>query len=444
MTVRFLIALLLPSVAYAETLTVDQAVAAALADHPRARAARSSADAAIEVSRSRTGRLLPTVRLSEEFQHYDSPFAISFALGGAPGTSFPVRDQNLNTFSASVDQPLLGLGGRSEQLLSAKASARAEEAAERSVRAALRESIERDFLRYFLANATESIAIASEKQLAEQLQVAQSKYDNGVLTRADLLRLEVAKKNAEQQQIMAHSDQQIARLGVLLAAGRRVDDPVELIEPTELLSAAEQPLPNLNDANDSASRDRPELQASHFRLNASQHDRRAHWWSLAPEINFEGAYLRLDGQKFVPTDSAFVGFRASWDIWEWGSTFFAARAADRQHAAAAAQDESNSRDVTLEVATRLEQSHASDAAVKVAQATIESAEEAFRVTVALINAGTATTTDLIDAQSALTQARMNLIATRYQRAMMRASLERAMGATDKTRSVKIRSSTAPE
>jgi outer membrane protein TolC len=65
--------------------------------------------------------------------------------------------------------------------------------------------------------------------------------------------------------------------------------------------------------------------------------------------------------------------------------------------------------------------------VGLARETIASAEEAYRVTDAQVRAGAATTTDLLDSQAALTQARLNLERARYEEAMARVSLTRAMG-----------------
>jgi outer membrane protein TolC len=49
------------------------------------------------------------------------------------------------------------------------------------------------------------------------------------------------------------------------------------------------------------------------------------------------------------------------------------------------------------------------------------------VTNALVQAGSATTTDLLDAQAALTTARLNLARAQYERAIQRVSLGRVLG-----------------
>ena len=56
-----------------------------------------------------------------------------------------------------------------------------------------------------------------------------------------------------------------------------------------------------------------------------------------------------------------------------------------------------------------------------------SAAEAYRVTEAQLQAGTATTTDLLEAQAALTQARLNLTRAQYELAQARVDLQRALG-----------------
>jgi len=49
------------------------------------------------------------------------------------------------------------------------------------------------------------------------------------------------------------------------------------------------------------------------------------------------------------------------------------------------------------------------------------------VTTVLLAAGSASTTDLLDAQAALTQARLNFARARYEYALARIGLEHALG-----------------
>ena len=405
-------------------LTVDEAVKLALKQNPRLHAATlrqgGSQDAALSVG----ARLLPSIHLSDEYQRYKDPFNVTFQPGAPP---FLVRQLNTNTFAATALQPLAGLGHIAEDYVAQRDAAEANEAGVAAARAQLVESVRVGFLRYFEAQAMAEVARASERELAEQVNVAKAKVKAGVLTNADLLRVEVAEANTRQEEIQAESQAQVARANLLAAIGLDPADPtIALVEPTSLLQPA-GPLPADRAAADVALRRRPEITRDRLAATSAAHSRTARYLSLLPEIDGEAGYVRIDGQVFAPTDSWYLGLRANWPIWEWGASFFAARAAGKQAAAAQADLESERSQVSTEVQAALAQSRAAAAAVDVAQKTIASAQEAYRVTDALVKAGSATTTDLLDAQAALTTARLNLARARYELAIQRVDLARVMG-----------------
>jgi DHA2 family multidrug resistance protein len=94
-------------------LTVDDAVHLALKGNYRLLTVEKRARASHDVALSAGARLLPAVRLSEEYQHWDCPFAIDFMtfVGGCQTNpmQFVVRKPDTNNFVAVVDQPLVGL-----------------------------------------------------------------------------------------------------------------------------------------------------------------------------------------------------------------------------------------------------------------------------------------------------------------------------------------------
>jgi len=146
-----------------------------------------------------------------------------------------------------------------------------------------------------------------------------------------------------------------------------------------------------------------------------------------PDINAEGAYLRTDGQVFAPKNSAFVGVKAEWSIWEWGASNALRRAAVADAAAARRDLEATERQIESDLAISLAQGDSARGAVDAAEKAIASAEEAFRVTQAQLKAGAATTTDLLQAESELTQARLNLTRAQYELALAHVAVKRASG-----------------
>jgi len=280
------------------------------------------------------------------------------------------------------------------------------------------------FLQYFEARALEQIALASVTELGEQIKVAKARLKAGVITNADLLRVQVAQANARQQQIVARAQGMVTKANLLDAIGMRPDDNVEFTEPTTLLQAAAQPLPDAGEATQHAESKRPEVLQADLGRKSADHNRTARYMTLLPELDAEGAYVRTDGQLFAPKDQWFVGLKANWTIWEWGATFFTARAASHQAAAADLDAQNQRRAVAVEVHNALAQTKAAAVSVDVAREAISSAQEAYRVEQALLQAGSATTTDLLDAQSALTTARLNLARAQYELAIQRVALAR--------------------
>ncbi len=425
-----LVVLLFPVLASAEgkRLTIDDVVHGALASHPRLTAVRARAEAARDLAKSAGGRLLPAIVVTDEYQHWDDVFAPAFPIAGpVPAPSIQVRDQNTNTFVAAASQPIVGLLRRSEDY---KAEARAAEAADRGVAAAesaTREALETEYLRMFEAVALQEIARVSEAELGEQVAVTAAEVKAGTLTQADLLRVKVAQANARQQGIAAKTQVILSRANLLSAVGLDPNDAtIEFVEPASLLEAAEAPAPRAS--SELAMARRPEVAQATLTAEAARHQARARAYALLPEVDLEGAYMRVDGQVFAPKNSGFVGVKASWPIWEWGASANARNAAALQAQAANADVETERRRVQVEVTSRAAQLDAAASAVDVAKEAIASAEEAYRVTQVSVRAGAATVTDLLDSQAALTGARLNATRARYQRAMAKVALDRATGA----------------
>jgi outer membrane protein len=404
-------------------LTVEQAVEIAMQSNPHLLALKDNVRGGHDVARSAEARMLPSVHVSNEYQHWDSDFTIAFG-----PTNFTVRDQDTNSFVAAVDQPLLGLFHLSHDYSAQARAAEAGEAQYLAARAELKEAVEVGYLRLFEAKALEDIARASEAELAEEVQVTKARLDAGVLTNADLLRVQVAVANAKQQEILAHTQGQVARANLLGALGAPADGgDIQFAEPKTLLARARGALPALGDAQRQALTARPEVKQRHLQVESADHEHSARLLSLLPEVNAEGAYSRLDGQPFQPQNAAFVGVKLQWPIWEWGASWYAQRAAGERVHAAQHELESEGRQIGVEVASDLAQAQAATSAVDVAEQTIASAEEAFRVTGALLKAGSATTTDLLDSQSALTQARLYLTRAQYEQAIAQVALAKSVG-----------------
>jgi outer membrane protein len=433
-----------PGTAHAapRALTIDDAVALALRANPRLNSARARAEASDVGAASVGRRMLPAIRVSDEAQLWNAPFAIVFPSGGggSGGTTgmpmsaqgFVVRNKETNTFTASFDQPLFGLfraNDERETLTEQSASDRAQIA---GAEADVRQAVETQFLRVFEAQALEQIANASVRELGEQVTVAKARLASGVITNADLLRIEVAVANAQQQGLEAHSQGLTARAELFAAIGLGPADAAELtlVEPAARLAAAraKTAAPSLASLLPQAQAQRPEIKQQQHLILAADRQVGARTYALFPDIDLEGAYIRTDGQLFAPPNSAYLGLKFSWAIWEWGATDLQRRAAQIQADAARRDGEMLARQIESELTASLAQGDAARGAVDTAETAVASAQEAYRVTDAALKAGAATTTDLLESEAALTQARLNLTRAQYELVLSDVAMAHATGA----------------
>jgi outer membrane protein len=411
-------------------LTIDDAVALALRTNPRLASARARAEAgdinAVSVGR----RMLPSIHVNDEAQLWNAPFAVTFPSGGS-SMGFVVRNRETNTFTASFDQPLMGLFRANDERETLTEESAADRAQITATEADLRANVETQFLRVFEAQALEQIAGSSVHELGDQVTVAKARLASGVITQADLLRIEVAVANAEQQALEAHSQGVTARAQLFAAIGLPPAEAAELtlVPPEARLAAAraQGSSPSLAALMPQARDHRPELARQGHLIQAADRQVGARTYALLPDIDLEGAYIRTDGQLFAPPNSAYLGIKASWAIWEWGASNLQRKAAHVLGDAARRDEEMLARQIEAELSSSLAQGDAARGAVGSAEKAVSSAEEAYRVTDAALKAGTATTTDLLESQSALSQARLNLTRARYELVLSDVALARASG-----------------
>jgi outer membrane protein len=428
-TLALTAALALTQAPQGRRIDVTEAVRLTLEHSPSLAGVALRAKASADQAKSVRGHMLPAIFVQDEAQHYSEAFQIKFDLG-IPGVAAPSilgRAVNTNTFVAGAQQPLLGLLHLWQDWSALDDVALAANLTVKNVEEMLREAVQTGYLRYFEAKAAEEVAKASIEQLLEQHQVMEARVKAGAATSADLLRVEVATANARQQAITATTQQQVARSALLLAMGFTAEDTgVDFVQP-EALENATPPAVTEVDAQHTAADKRVEVAKAKLEERAADHQATAKLFALLPEANLEAAYVNIQGQAFAPQDSFYVGIKASWTLWEWGASWYQREAAAKNAQAATKAREEQERQVKSEASARLAAVQSSVAAMEVARTAITSAEEAFRVMQALVKAGSATTTDLLDAQAALTQARLNLVRARYQQAVALVAFNRAVG-----------------
>jgi len=153
-----------------------------------------------------------------------------------------------------------------------------------------------------------------------------------------------------------------------------------------------------------------------------------------PDLNFRFNYERVGdktnvkGNPFRDAERWEVAIGAEWTFWEWGKTHFSVNES-KVRLLQAVDTEIQVRDsVTLEVKEAFLNLKESEKNIFVAETAIEQAQENFRMNKERYQEQVATTTDVLDAQTLLTQAEKNYYHALSDYNIDRARLERAIGA----------------
>ncbi len=389
-------------------------------------------DAAQQVSESEAarkevrGEFGPKLHVDASAQQWTEPYNIPFSLGAGAPSIFPVHDAFVWNATVTLSQPITGLlaiydayGARAigVDIAAIKHEVARQDTALRAIEV---------YYRLLQSERIADVAKASVDQLQSQLRQANSFHDNGVVSKDDVLRAQLAVANAQQRLIQARSRVAVGGSELAAALGLSPDEPVD---PAPVPDDPPAPAVVLSfelgvRAGESQ---RVELTEVDKRLALAGKEVDLAWAKLAPQVTAVASYIHNEGSLFSQLNSAYVGAVASWDVWDWGTSTSAVSEAKARVRRAEIARRKVDEQIRLEVKKALLDVDSASQALAIARASVTQAEEEFGLVKKRYEANAATSFDVIDAEGLLTQARGQLATARYDELIARAALRRAMG-----------------
>jgi outer membrane protein len=365
------------------------------------------------------GQFGPKIHADASYQRWNEPYVFS---------GFPVHELTVWNFTASITQPITPLFAIYDAY---KVRDLGVDIAEVRREASRRETAFRVVESYYhllQAERLSEVAVASVDQLNSQLKKSTSFHANGLVSQDDVLRARLAVANAQQRLIQMRARVSIERSRLATLMGLPPDASVEG-EPLASDAIPEREAMSLEQNETLAEAQRVELREVDKKIEQSDRDKRLAYLKLAPQVSLVGAYIHNEGSLFSQVNSAYVGGVASWDVWDWGTTTSGiSEAKVRARQASLARTKVDDQ-IRFEVRQAFVDLGAAAEATSVAQASVKSAEENFRLVKTRYEANAATSFDVIDAEGLLTQARGQMQTALYDAMIARASLRRATGAS---------------
>lgn len=284
-----------------------------------------------------------------------------------------------------------------------------------------------------VAMADVAVNEASVKLLTREWENTKRRYEAGKVPQFDVLRAHVELANENPKLIQARNSYRISKnnllnlLGVNLPQSVWADVPLEL---SDSLQAVPLPL-DLPAALASALTNRPELGALRKAEALRLEDLVVAKAGFKPSAQVFGGYewtsLPYGNDLSADLYGWIAGAQLSWNIFDSGLTRGRIMESRANYERARLDVDDRRRQIELEVRTAYSDFIEAREVLESQKEVVGEAEEALRLAEARFGAGSGTELDVLDAQTALTQARTTQAQSLHDYSVARARLERAAG-----------------
>lgn len=434
---RFLpvLAIAAPALLAQELLTLREAVDLALHSNPLVAASEAGEkEAGARLRQARSG-YLPRLQFSETFERGNNPVFVFSSLltqHQFTDTKFAVGSLNrpdaMNNYQSQLTAEQLIFDARQMRRSVEAARLTGQMAAEdtRQSRADVILSVLRTYFGVTLAEMNLEVARQSVDSARADLGRAESIYQSGRSTQADVLALRVHLAAMQEQQIRASNDLAVCRAALNDALGVPLDRRFELTTPLE--SRAGAPEATLEEYRSLAAENRPEMRQAELALHLARTQQQIAGAAYWPRIAFQGI-VEADRQNFFRKGGAnwLTMVTLRWNLWNGGET--KARVEQARFAGSHAKALRKRADsaVHLEVRKAYLDLSAATQRVEVAFAAAAEAEEAHRIIQNRHQAGLITVTELLRSEVALAAARTRRLEAVYDYRVAAGALEHAAG-----------------
>ena len=363
------------------------------------------------------------------YNRYNAPNTVGATQAAVPGAGvFVPTSRDIYNFNTTLNQPLFTGGMNLATYRSAKLGV---DLSKTNVETSKLDLVQQVRVGYFtILRAEKFLGVAEQqvKQFEAQLEVTKAFFDVGIVPKNDVLQAEVRLANARQQLVKVANDLATAKASFNILLRREINTLFEVVDILDYKAFAlsfEQSL-------EEALQLRPEVKAAQLNIDQAKEGVKIARAGYFPTISLAGNYNRFSDNADL---SGGVGFNDRWQIqalatftlWNWGNTAF--KVGENKVKVIQAEDSKTqlTESVTLEVKNDYLNMLTAEKNIKVTEKAIEQAEENLRMNEERYKYQVATQTDVLDAVTLLTQARVNYYGALSDFNIAKAQLERSMG-----------------
>lgn len=405
------LALLLPGMLYAQNvkkLTLQEAIQLGIENSKNLKLSQNKIDEALANLEVVKDNALPTAKVNLIYNHAEIP-TNQLQIGGADAINLPKRaDAYLAT--AAVEQLVYG-GGKlkyakeSTRLLSDVARLDADKSKEEVSYAVINTY-------YSLYKVAQSKKVVEQNlaSIASQLKQSQRFFDQGIVTKNDVLRFQLQQANVTLTQLEIESNRKVINYNLDILLGLPEDTEVEITDP----NAEGMAVTPLSNYMDMAFANRQELKELDLRNKVAEIDIKSVKANTLPTVGV-GAnlyYINPSG-NFIPSNNQYIvpmtlGATVSWNIGTLWTNKHKVTEARVQQKNVVIQKEILTDNVKTDINKNYQSYQVAMSKIKILETSIAQATENDRLLESKYKNNVASAIDRIDAETLLYQSKINL------------------------------------
>ncbi|PJA97157.1 MAG: hypothetical protein CO129_02730 [Ignavibacteriales bacterium CG_4_9_14_3_um_filter_34_10] len=291
-------------------------------------------------------------------------------------------------------------------------------------------NVKNSYWNVFKAQQFKKLMDETVAQIKSHLNDAKNLAKAGMITRNDILKLEVQLSNIEFQQIDAENAVKLSTLALNSVIGLPLETNTII---TSSVNLSKFEIDDISKMVSSALDNRPEVKAAESRIQAGKSGVTLAQASWYPQISLYGNYYySKPNQRILPSQNQFdatwdAGVMLNMNLWDWLTTKHQTDQAEAQLEQAKDGLGMIKDGITLEVTQNYLSLNQAKRKIDIAKLNVEQAEENLRVTSDKFNNGLATSSELIDAETALVSAKTNYANSVVDFELAKAKLEKSLG-----------------
>ena len=410
-----------------ETLNLQKTIEAALKANLAFQRSKDEISAAKAAKNAQITQFLPTLSSNYSYLLRDKEQTQEIT-----GTSvdFIVRPRDTYTFVTSFSQPIFTGFALTNQYKIASLGLDVAEFNKKLVRQDVILDAKNAYFSILKTQKLVAVADDTVRQITSQKDVAENMYQVGMSPLNDLLQSQVQLANAKQAFITANNNLELTKSQFNTLLRRPVNHTVVIADILDYRPFDQ----DINYCLSQAEKNRLEIQVADLEVEISQREVKLAQGNYYPTINLTGVYNMsgtdwdvAGGEGISDEEFWEIQATATWEFWQWGRTVYGVKEKLSRLSQAKSRKEEILDNINLEVKQAYLKTKEAEKNITTVEKAIEQAKENLRITEERYKEQVSTTTDVLVAQTLLTETQTNYFNALYDFKIAKAILYRAIG-----------------